>query len=597
MIMLATFTTTVLLAKTRIGAIVWCGVCLLFASPLFAANQTWQGDSGTLWQTTGNWSGNALPGIPDTAFFNDTATGTTVTSNNTTTVGTLNFSGGTAFTFALTNPIYLRNAAALTSTSSVQQTLGGTNFRGGATGNATFTNNGTGLIDFNADILKEDVSGASSSTNNGNLIFTGTGDWAVERVGKRFGNLQSGLTKQGTGTLTVEGAFNTFDTSGTDVTGLTGTITIANGGGRLRMQHVDALGTGNITIQTAGTNTGTLELALTGTNVFTNTFNGFSSANVQSGANFPAGNPQILNTSGDNTITSNLTVASTGGHGLNVASNGGLLTLAGNITTTVDQFRTLSLGGAASGIVSGNILNFGAQAFSVEKTGTGTWTLSGTGNTYTGTTEVRQGTLLANGVLSTTPIVVHNGATFGGTGVVGGSITVNNGGTLSPGAAIESLVAGVLTLNNGSTFNYQMDSSAALSVAADLQVVSGNLNLTGAVTLDLIDLAASPEPFDIGTTFSLLNYSGIWNGGMFTFGGATLADGDFFLAFGNQWQIDYDSTTGGANFTGDFLPNSLFVNITATPEPTSVTLWLGVAAMAFVGGWRLRSRRPHGPAK
>ena len=52
-------------------------------------------------------------------------------------------------------------------------------------------------------------------------------------------------------------------------------------------------------------------------------------------------------------------------------------------------------------------------------------------------------------------------------------MTVNNGGTLSPGASVAALASGALTFNTGSTLVFEIDSSALLNVAADLLDSSG----------------------------------------------------------------------------------------------------------------------------
>jgi hypothetical protein len=146
---------------------------------------------------------------------------------------------------------------------------------------------------------------------------------------------------------------------------------------------------------------------------------------------------------------------------------------------------------------------------------------------------------------------------------------------------VETLGSGTVNFSTGSTYAYELDSMAAAATGADLQVISGDLNLTGIVTLTLTDLASIPVAVTPGTIFSLFNYSGLWNGGLFTFGGNSLADDSTFTAGLNTWQIDYNSATGGLNSPGEYLGGSdSFVNITAVPEPASLLLGsLGVLAL------------------
>jgi hypothetical protein len=80
------------------------------------------------------------------------------------------------------------------------------------------------------------------------------------------------------------------------------------------------------------------------------------------------------------------------------------------------------------------------------------------------------------------------------------------------------------------------------------------------------------------TIFALINYSGSWNGGLFTYGGTPLADGSRFSVGSQWWEIDYNraSSAGLGNFAADYLPSSSFVTVMAVPEPSTF-------AMAFAG--------------
>ena len=138
---------------------------------------------------------------------------------------------------------------------------------------------------------------------------------------------------------------------------------------------------------------------------------------------------------------------------------GDLFTISGNIVVTTEEaaplgFLQLALQGAGNGVVSGNI---GAGAggltnvtpLDIVKNDGGTWTLSGSNNTYTGTTSVNGGKLQVNGTHSGAGAYsVNNGGTLGGTGAINtagnAGVTVGSGGKLSPGAAI-----GTLSMNLG----------------------------------------------------------------------------------------------------------------------------------------------------
>ncbi len=229
-----------------------------------------------------------------------------------------------------------------------------------------------------------------------------------------------------------------------------------------------------------------------------------------------------------------------------------------------------------SGILSGS------GSSGINKTGDGVLELTADNN-YTGATTITAGTLRVNGTTSGQgSYSVLTGATLGGSGIIDADVDIS--GTLSPGASVESLETGSLTFNDGSTFEVELDSSAALAAAADFTKVNGNLTLDGTVNLVLADLADAPSAFAVDTTFSLINYTGTWDNGLFTFDGTELADGDTFTAGLNTWSIDYDATIGGSNFTDEYEGDG-FVNISTIPEPAT-------GLLIVLGGLAFLNRHP-----
>ncbi|MFM7414140.1 MAG: autotransporter-associated beta strand repeat-containing protein [Planctomycetota bacterium] len=218
-------------------------------------------------------------------------------------------------------------------------------------------------------------------------------------------------------------------------------------------------------------------------------------------------------------------------------------------------------------------------------------------NTYSGVTTVSGGRLLVQGSLTNSAVTVGSGGTLGGGGLIGGAVSVATGGTLAPGGSIESLSTGTATFAAGASFAYEVDSTDPLSLgsAADLLVANGDLNLdagNGSI-LTVADLAGLPSAFvDDTTIFALINYSGTWNGGLFTYAGTPLADDSRFTVGSQTWEIDYNRTSAAGldNFTGDYLPSSSFVAITAVPEPSTwVMAAVGIAGAAW-GAVRRRKR-------
>ena len=268
---------------------------------------------------------------------------------------------------------------------------------------------------------------------------------------------------------------------------------------------------------------------------------------------------------------------------------------AGSINTISSALNTT---GAATG---GLVLDLtGITTFSSAVTGTGGLNMTGSGsaileatNTYSGITHVSSGTLLVNGTNSGGGAVeVGASGKLGGHGNIAGAVTVDSGGTLSPGASIATLTSGALTLNAGSTFAFELNSA---SHSADLQVVNGNLTLDSSeghkVYLTVADLADTPTAFT--GTLSLINYAGAFSGGFFTYVDAenvqtSLGEGAQFTLGANTWKITYTATAGGLNVpgssTGHFINLS---NLTAIPEPGS---WLALGCLVGCGAF-MRSRR------
>jgi hypothetical protein len=203
---------------------------------------------------------------------------------------------------------------------------------------------------------------------------------------------------------------------------------------------------------------------------------------------------------------------------------------------------------------------------------------------------VSAGRLSVNAALASTAVTV-SGGTLGGSGSIAGSVTVDNGGTLAPGNSIAVFTQGDdATFLSGSTFAYEVDSSAALGTAADLLVVNGDLDIASGSLLTFVDLNNTPQPFVQDTTiFALINYSGNWNGGLFTYGTNELADGERFSVGSQVWEIDYNRTSSAGldNYTTSYVSGS-FVTVTAVPEPSTYVMLAIAGGIAAVAARRRR---------
>ncbi len=392
----------------------------------------------------------------------------------------------------------------------------------------------------------------------------------------------------------------------------TGANTLSiTGAGSLNLRGVITLGS-TVTIDTnISADSATGEITLGGANAFdslaisrgvvsgatigdfgiaSNFGDGGASTAINIGTNAVAGTFNYTgNTASSNRTFNRTGVITVGGvtNGIiNVTTAGQTLTLQGDLASGSGSTNGgWQFGGAGNLTLQGVIAEqAGTGDTYVRKADAGTVTVEAA-NLYEGGTTVDGGTLLVNNTTGSglgAGNVVVNAGKIGGTGSFTGAVTVNSGGTLAPGASIETLGSGTLTQNSGSTFDYEVNSGVALSVGADLQKVSGDLNLNGTVTLSFTDLNLTPTAFAAGTKFTLINYSGAWNNGLFTYNAAAIADGGTFTAGLNTWELDYNAATGGSNFSGEQLFAN-YVTVTVVPEPTTFLLLAvgGLATMVF----------------
>ena len=227
---------------------------------------------------------------------------------------------------------------------------------------------------------------------------------------------------------------------------------------------------------------------------------------------------------------------------------------------------------------------------SLTKVGTGTLTLTGD-SSYGGGTAINGGTLKANNTTGSATgsgaVTVNSGGTLAGTGAITGAVTVNSGGKLSPGASIESLNMGALTFSGTSTFDYEIDTTynISLAAAADLVNANGNLSIAGTAILNLIELGSPTNVVQGNTKYTLISYAGTWDNG--TFAGRP---DDSIVSLGvNQYMINYNDITGGSNFGGGLYGDGInphFVTLTAIPEASPVLLGGLVCIVAGCSGWR-----------
>ncbi|MDO9105950.1 MAG: autotransporter-associated beta strand repeat-containing protein [Methylovulum sp.] len=247
-----------------------------------------------------------------------------------------------------------------------------------------------------------------------------------------------------------------------------GTVNVAIGTGTLTGVISESVGAAALVKSGAGT------LVLTGAN--TNT----GAITVSAGTLVAASNTALGTTAGGTTVTSGAALALQGGitvaeaitglAGTGVSSDGALLnisgtnTLSGNVTLTANA----GIGVTAGALTLSGVIGDGAGSFGVTKLGSGTLTLSGA-NTYDGATTVSAGTLsvaadsnLGTGTVTLaldTTLQVTGATTIDNAIVLSGSATIQTdaavtvSGVLSGGAqALTKTGSGTLTLSNTATY-------------------------------------------------------------------------------------------------------------------------------------------------
>lgn len=273
---------------------------------------------------------------------------------------------------------------------------------------------------------------------------------------------------------------------------------------------------------------------------------------------------------------------------------GQTLFLSGNVFrgSTPAGFAQLTLTGVGNGVLSGNI---SSNLFLV-KSGTGTWTLSGT-NSNVGTNQVNAGMLLVNGSMAeTSPFTVAAAGTLGGTGTIYSAVTA--AGTLSPADTnIGTLTIANLTLNSGKLTN-DLDSVAGSS---DCIAVTNLLTLNGANVLTL----RFPNGVAPGGTYTLMTYAGKTGTGTLsldkTYPNTFLTVGETattitisdVLTWTGSVNGDWDTLTanwspmnysdGNAVIFDDTGANTTSINIPTPVSPLFITVNAGTKAYAIRG--------------
>lgn len=384
----------------------------------------------------------------------------------------------------------------------VKENTGGTLILSGT--NSTYAGN----IFVNAGTLRASTSSALGNTTGTTTVAAG----ATLEIGTASGlSIGEAITTSGTG-VGGNGAIRNVATTGTNT--LTGAITLAGdttvgvdtggtlaltggvtsaangslavaGGGNLTVSSAITTGTGGLTINSTGTTT----LSGASANTFTGTTTvnaGTLVLNKTAGTNAVAGNLVIGDGTGTDTVrldasnqianTATVTVASSGVFNLNNQSEtiARLDTAAGASTTLGTGSLTIS--GSAESTLAGSFT--GGAASSINKSGTGKLSVTGSSGSFAGSVNLSAGIINVSG--AATNMLGTGTVAVSGTG----NLELQNGATLTNALTLSTMGTGAQdgALQNIAGTN-TVSGAITLAGTTRLQSDSGTLNVNGTVAM------------------------------------------------------------------------------------------------------------------
>jgi len=316
---------------------------------------------------------------------------------------------------------------------------------------------------------------------------------------------------------------------------------------------------------------------------------------------------KIINLSGTNATGQTVS----GGATLDQSGSGNLKFTSAMTSTTGTGAKKIYLTGSTigTGEFAGAISDFGANTNTLVKTGTGRWSLSGA-NTYTGATEVREGTLqISSGgsIISTATISntatllvngtagavnVETGGSLGGSGTVG-AVTLNSGSLLKPGNSPGNLTAASSVWNAGATYEWQITSlTGTAGTNWDLFTVTGGLDLSALSSSATFNLSLDSTGVLAGFS-DTSEYTWTFAKAASITGLSSTDAGTDISSLFNISATNFNGGTGPANgfkvVVGETSAGYTSLNLMTVPEPSASSLMgLGLGTLMIVRTFRRR---------
>jgi autotransporter-associated beta strand protein len=295
--------------------------------------------------------------------------------------------------------------------------------------------------------------------------------------------------------------------------------------------------------------------------------------------------------------------------------SGGTVTVGGTLSESAPGSIDLQGGGelrigsgGAGGVLQADLTFAGSLVFdstsattfdhnlsgngTLTKEGSGTLTLSADGGyTYLGQTTVSGGSLIVDGSLDNSSVVVDATGLLGGSGTIVGQVLVNSGGVISPSAAGDPSVftVGSLTLQAGSQASFGILGDGSLAGTAgtnygQLRITDTPLALDGALGLNF----GNASPFATGQVFQLFaldggspvgHLSSVIAAGTGVYGNVT-----FRQTGEGEWTSSFSSSDQYLRFS------ELTGRLEVVPEPSTWAMLVAGSTAAAIGGIRRRRR-------